>query len=98
MTYEELEIGTEIKLKEKSDDEHRVHKMAAYIVVGKYPGMCMVADSKGRRKGVAIGELVMNNVITQSPYFESMRRSIDSDSKSCGWRKRKGTLASEYAP
>lgn len=60
--------------------------------------MCMVEDEKGRRRGVAIGELIMNGVIMQQPYFESMRRNANNDNKSGGWRKRNATLAAEYAP
>lgn len=74
MTYEELETGTEIRLKEKPDDEQRAYRMVKYTVVAKYPSMCMVEDKKGRRRGAAMGELVMNKVIQQERHLEALRR------------------------
>lgn len=41
--------------------------MVKYAVVAKYPNMCIIKDSKGRRRGTAVGELVMNQVIAQEP-------------------------------
>lgn len=74
MTYEELELNAGIKLKEKPDDEQRAYRMVPYTVVAKYPCMCMVEDDRGRRRGVAIGELVMNRVISQEPRLEALKR------------------------
>lgn len=74
MTYEELELNTRVKLREKPDDEQRTYRMVAYTVVAKYPCMCMVKDDRGRRRGVAIGELVVNKVISQEPRLEALKR------------------------
>ena len=95
MTYEELEINTEIKLREKPDEEKRQYMAVPCTVVAKYPSMCIVEDKRGRRRGVAVGELVMNKVITQEPYFESMRRNVSNDNKQTGWRKRNMKMAAE---
>ena len=82
MTYDELKINTVVEIKEKPDEERAAYRKMKYIVVAKYPSMCVLEDRKGRRRGVSIGELIMNKVITQSPYFEMIRRE-----KSSGWRK-----------
>lgn len=74
VTYGELELNAKIKLKEKPDDEQRAYRMAEYTVVAKYPSMCMVEDKKGRRRGAAMGELVMNKVIRQERHLEALRR------------------------
>lgn len=74
MTYAELELNTKIKLKQKPDNEKGASQKVEYIVVAKYPHMCIVEDSKGWRRGAAVGELVMNKIITQEPCFEAMRK------------------------
>ncbi|MFG6320712.1 MAG: hypothetical protein K1W41_03970 [Lachnospiraceae bacterium] len=74
MTYEELELNTRVKLREKLDDEQRAYRMVEYTVVAKYPCMCMVEDGRGRRRGAAIGELVVNKVISQEPRLEALKR------------------------
>lgn len=87
MIYEELETGTEIGLREKPHETCRLYKTVKYRVVSKYPRMCIVEDQKGKRRGVAVGELVMNGIITQDPYFESLRKDAGKDRPE-GWRKR----------
>ena len=74
MTYAELELNTKIKLKQKSDNERGAAQKVEYTVVAKYPHMCIVEDSKGWRRGVTIGDLVMNKIITQELCFEAMRK------------------------
>ncbi|MDE7205156.1 MAG: hypothetical protein K2O91_25385 [Lachnospiraceae bacterium] len=96
MTYEELEVNTEIAIKEKSHEEQRTHKTVRYTVIKKYPGMCIVMDKRGRRRGIAIGELIMNKIITQEPYFESLRNEHIKASK--GWHKKDSGVAGECAP
>lgn len=83
MTYDELKINTVVEIKEKPDEERAPSRKVKYTVVAKYPSMCVLEDRKGRRKGVSIGDLIMNKVITQSPYFEMIRRE-----KCSRWRKR----------
>ena len=74
MTYEELMVNTEIKLREKGDGQRASHKTVKYTVAAKYPNMCIIEDRKGRRRGAAVGELIMNKIITQEPVFESLRK------------------------
>lgn len=83
MTYDELKINTVVEIKEKPDEERAACRKMKCLVVAKYPSMCILEDKKGRRRGVSIGELIMNKIITQSPYFEMIRRE-----KCSGWRKR----------
>ncbi len=99
MTYKELRINTEIKLKEKGDCERAPSKMVKYTVVTKYPHMCIVEDGKGRRRGVAVGELIVNKIINQDPSLEFLRRESNSIRKtSRGWRKKGAQSCMEYAP
>lgn len=88
MTYAELKINTQIKLKQKPDEARMPVRATRCTVVAKYPHMCIVEDSKGRRRGVAVGELIMNKVITQEPCFEAMRKECMKDNQSSGWHKR----------
>lgn len=88
MTYKELQINSEIKLKEKKDTKRASHRMVKYIVVAKYPNMCIIEDGKGRRRGAAVGELIMNKIITQEPVFESLRKEGSSAKASRGWHKK----------
>lgn len=83
MTYDELKINATVEIKEKPNEERAAYRKMKYIVVAKYPSMCVLEDKKGRRRGVSIGELIMNKVITQSPYLEMIKRE-----KCSGWRKR----------
>lgn len=83
MTYDELKINTVVEIREKPNEERVPSRKVKYMVVAKYPAMCILEDKKGRRRGVSIGELIMNKIITQSPYFEMIRRE-----KCSGWRKR----------
>lgn len=83
MTYDELKINMKVEIKEKPDEERAACRKMKYIVVAKYPSMCILEDKKGRRRGVSIGELIMNKVITQSPYFEMIRQE-----KCSRWRKK----------
>ncbi len=98
MTYAELKINTQIKLKQKSDSERAPVQVVRCTVVAKYPHVCIVEDSKGRRRGVAVGELIMNKIITQEPCFEAMRKECTKDKTSSAWHKRKVKCPVEYAP
>lgn len=101
MTYGELKVNTEIKLKIKPDGEKVPCRTVKCTVVAKYPGMCIVEDRKGRRRGVAIGELIMNRVVTQEACFESLRKDAGRDRQLDGWRRRNSRRTAEaigYAP
>ena len=91
MTYKELDLNTKIKLKEKPDDEQRAYRMVKYTVVAKYPSMCMVEDKKGRRRGVAIGELIVNKVIQQERHLEALRRENGKPRGRSCTKQRRGT-------
>lgn len=97
MTYEQLEINAEIKLREKTEDE-KARRAVKYTVVAKYPHMCIVEDRKGRRRGVAVGELIMNKVITQNTYLEALRGERRTCNKKRGWHKGETKQEAEYAP
>lgn len=99
MTYDELEISAEIKLREKGDGERAPSRLVRYAVVAKYPNMCIVEDRKGRRRGVAVGELIVNKIIKQDPVLESLRKESNGTRKtSRGWRKKGSECTAEYAP
>lgn len=88
MTYRELEINAEIKLREKGEGERAPSRLVRYTIVAKYPNMCIVEDKKGRRRGVAVGELIINKIINQESNFEFLRRESNSIRKiSRGWSK-----------
>ena len=89
MTYAELKINTQIKLKQKPDEARMPVRATKYTIV---------EDSKGRRRGVAVGELIMNKVITQEPCFEAMRKECAKDKTSSAWHKRETKCPAEYAP
>lgn len=92
MTYDELKINTMVRIMEKPDGERVPCRTVKYTVVAKYPSMCILEDNKGRRRGVSVGELIMNKIITQTPYFEELRRE-----KCNGWRKKTSKQDTEYA-
>ena len=96
MTYEQLEVNTEISLKEKSEDGRNSRKIQ-YTIVSKYPHMCIVEDRKGRRRGVAVGELIMNKVITQNTYLEALRGELRTCNKKRGWHKKETKQEAVYA-
>lgn len=99
MTYKELELNTEIRLREKGEGERAQSRLVRYAVVAKYPNMCIVEDRKGRRRGVAVGELIVNKIINQEPIFESLRRESNGIRKtSRGWSKEDSQHSVEYVP
>lgn len=99
MTYKELEVNTEIKLREKGEGQRAPFRKIRYIVVAKYPNMCIVEDRKGRRRGVAVGELIVNKIINQEPVLEFLREEGSGTRKtSRGWHKKDVQNTAEYAP
>ncbi len=98
MTYKELRINSEIELKEKEDDKRASPMMVKYTVIAKYPNMCIIENRKGRRRGAAVGELIMNKIITQEPAFESLRKEGSGAKASRGWHKKDTQSIAEYAP
>ena len=67
-------------------------------VIAKYPHMCIVEDRKGRRRGVAVGELIMNKVIKQNTYLEALRGERRTCNKKKSWHKKGTKQEAEYAP
>lgn len=98
MTYEQLEVNTEIRLKEKQDGEGRQKRKVKCTVIAKYPHMCIVEDRKGRRRGVAVGELIMNKVIKQNTYLEALKGERRTCNKKKSWHKKGTKQEAEYAP
>ncbi len=97
MTYKELGLNAKIRLKEKGDGERAPSRMIRYTVVTKYPNMCIVEDERGRRRGVAVGELIVNKIINQDPVLESLREESNNTRKiSRGWRKKDAQSYAEY--
>ncbi|MDE6365167.1 MAG: hypothetical protein K2L86_13055 [Lachnospiraceae bacterium] len=92
MTYDQLEINSKIRIREKPDNEKSPSRLVKYTVIAKYPSMCVLEDGEGRRRGVSIGELIMNKIITQAPYFEKLRSE-----KHNGWRKKSKKHDTTYA-
>ncbi len=90
MTYKELAIGTKIKLKKKRERERGISektKAKIYTVKAKYPYMCIVEDHAGRKRGVPIGELIMNGIIMQGEAAEALRRERNKEKDVSGWHK-----------
>ena len=46
MTYAELKINAQIKLKQKPDEARMPVRATRYTVVAKYPHMCIVEDPR----------------------------------------------------
>ena len=81
MTYQELPIGQEIKIREREFDwlagrTRTVRKQ--YIVSAKYPSMCIVENTKGSKRGLTLGDLVVNGIIEQKAELEALRKETGS--------------------
>lgn len=77
MTYEELPVGRKINLKEHESDSLTGRTRAVwkrYTVAEKYPRMCIVKDEKGSRRGLSIGDLIVNGIIKQDAELEALRK------------------------
>lgn len=86
MTYEELQIGQKIKIKERVGYEGEKPRTVqkCYTVTAKYPCMCMVEEAGGHRRGLSMGDLIINNIIEQSADIEAIRKNPCKN----GWRKK----------
>lgn len=81
MTYEELPIGQKIKINEREFDDktgkaHAVRRQ--YTVSAKYPRMCVVENGKGSKRGLTLGDLVINGIIEQKAELEALRKEPGS--------------------
>lgn len=77
MTYKDLQIGQKIKIKEyiKERLEDRAnYKKVTYTITEKYPHMCIVEDEKGYKRGLSMGDLIMNGIIRQRAELEAIRK------------------------
>ncbi len=76
MTYEQLPIGKKIKIRER-ETNLAINKVRAtikqYTVAEKYPHMCIVKDAQGSRRGLSLGDLIINGVIKQKPELEALK-------------------------
>ncbi len=78
MIYEELPIGHKIKINEREFDDNSGRTRTVkrqYTVSAKYPHMCIVESRKGSRKrGLSLGDLVINGIIEQRAELEALRK------------------------
>ena len=78
MIYEELPIGHKIKINEREFDDNSGRTRTVkrqYTVSAKYPHMCIVESRKGSRKrGLSLGDLVINGLIEQRAELEALRK------------------------
>lgn len=77
MTYKELQIGQKIKIGEREPDDGtgrtRIIKKQ-YIITAKYPHMCIAEDRRGSRRGLSLGDLIMNGIIVQKAELEAVKK------------------------
>ena len=76
MTYQELPIGQKIKINERESDSITGRTRTTriqYIVIAKYPSMCIVENTRGSKRGLALGDLVVNGIIEQKADLEALR-------------------------
>lgn len=81
MTYEELAIGQKIKLREHETDNAGGKPRTTskqYTVSAKYPRMCIVEDGRGNKRGLPLGDLVINGIIEQKAELEALRKEPGS--------------------
>lgn len=79
MTYKELPIGQKIKISERESDRitgktRTVRKQ--YTVSAKYPCMCIVENEKGSKRGLSLGDLVINGIVEQKTELEELRKEV----------------------
>lgn len=77
MTYEKLPVGRKINIKEHESDKATGRTRVVwkwYTVAEKYPHMCIAKDAKGSRRGLSMGDLIVNGVIKQEAGFEALRK------------------------
>lgn len=77
MTYEQLPIGQKINIKERESDRlsgrTRVVRKR-YTVAEKYPYMCIVINAHGSRRGLSLGDLIINGIIEQKAELEALKK------------------------
>ncbi len=84
MTYKELPVGRKINIKEHESDKATGRTRVVrkwYTVAEKYPHMCIAKDAKGSRRGLSIGDLIINGIIKQDTELEALRRETCKKSK-----------------
>ena len=81
MIYEELPIGHKIKINEREFDDNTGRTRTVkrqYTISAKYPRMCIVENRKGSRKGLSLGDLIINGIIEQKAELEALRKELGS--------------------
>lgn len=77
MTYEQLPVGQKINIKERESDRlsgrTRVVRKR-YTVAEKYPHMCIVRNAAGSRRGLSMGDLIINGIIEQKTELEALKK------------------------
>lgn len=81
MRYKDLRIGQEIKIKERKEDrmdDRAYYKTTTYTITEIYPHMCVAVDRKGRKRGLSMGDLIMNGIIEQCAELEAIKKEPTS--------------------
>lgn len=81
MRYKDLRIGQKIKIKERKEDrvdDRAYYKITTYTITEIYPSMCVAVDRKGHKRGLSMGDLIMNGIIEQSPEIEAIKKEPTS--------------------
>ena len=77
MTYEKLPVGRKINIKEHESDRLTGRTRVVwkwYTVAEKYPHMCIVENEKGSRRGLSMGDLIINGIIEQKAELEALKK------------------------
>lgn len=68
MRYKDLRIGQKIEIKEHKEDhteDRAYYKITTYTITEIYPRMCVAVDRKGHKRGLSMGDLIVNGIIEQ---------------------------------
>lgn len=77
VTYKDLRIGQKIKIRENTEESIKSrarYKIRIYVVAEKYPHTCIVKGPKGSRRGLSMGDLIINGIIEQRPEIEALKK------------------------
>lgn len=81
MRYKDLRIGQQIKIKERKEDhteDRAYYKITEYTITEIYPRLCIAVDRKGHKRGLSMGDLIMNGIIKQSVELEAIKKEPTS--------------------
>ena len=81
MRYQDLRIGQEITIKVLKEDSMKSranYEIKEYTITEKYPRMCVAVDKKGHKRGLSMGDLIMNGIIEQCAELEAIKKEPTS--------------------